>query len=176
MCCTGGKLCCEVSDGFMGGDGGGGHGGRRTSWTWPGCFPRIAKRVELGAVARATRPRLLTQVSHSRYLSIKPSTNRNTTTLRFNATHSQSLRTASPSTCSRNSSSPTSRPMASSHKMTLFKGYRGLLPPPTKNMRDDVCMGCTMESVPFCNSRLLSRVNGRALYIANPEVVHVVNI
>lgn len=151
---------------------GGGHGGRWTSCTCPVWRPGIASSVECVPVARASRPangniasalqrarlciledcndivpRVLSQVSHSLNLVIDVST-LNTTTLLRNATASHPLRQANPRTRSLNSSSATSFSCASSQKITLFGGYRGLRPPPTSKRSDDVCKGTANASVP----------------------------
>lgn len=101
---------------------------------------------------RVNSPRKLSHVSHSLYLVIDVSS-LYTTTLRRNATASQPLLHANPRTRSLNSSSATSFPCASSQTTTLFGGYRGLRPPPTRKMRDDVWKGTANASVPSAISR-----------------------
>lgn len=99
-------------------------------------------------------PRGLSQVSHSLYL-VTCSATVNTTTRRRNDTASHPRRHAMPRTLSRNSNSATSLPMASSHKMTLLGGYKGLGPPPTKKRRDDVWHGTTNCNVPPESSNII---------------------
>ena len=90
---------------------------------------------------------MLSHVSHSPYrTTVSPTWN--TTTRRRSATASQPRLHASPLTFSLNSNSATSCASASSQRMTLFGGYRGLLPPPTRNRSEDVCNGTTKDSVP----------------------------
>lgn len=96
----------------------------------------------------------LSQVSHSLYL-VTCSATVNTTTRRRNDTASHPRLHAMPRTLSRNSNSATSLPMASSHKMTLLGGYKGLGPPPTKNRRDDVWHGTTNCNVPPESSNII---------------------
>lgn len=109
--------------------------------------------MSLGEVLRVRNghgdnvPLGLSHVSHSACRFIRSPISK-TTTLRRNATASHPRRQARPRTLSLNSSSATSLPMASSHRITLFGGYSGLRPPPRRNNRDDVCNGMTEARVP----------------------------
>lgn len=102
----------------------------------------MRRRSESGDV-----PRGLSHVSHSpNRTTLSPTWN---TTIRLrSATASHPRRHVRPLTFSLNSSSATSWPSASSHRITLFGGYLGLLPPPTRKSKEDVWSGTTAESVP----------------------------
>lgn len=102
----------------------------------------------------------LSQVSHSPYLVTCCPTS-NTTTRRRRATASHPRLQTMPLTLSLNSSSATSQPRASSHKITLFGGYNGLRPPPRRKRMFDVCNGTTAESVPPVSSKSCVSVKRR---------------
>lgn len=133
------------------------------------------RRVDPSAVARATRPRSLSQVSHSLVFTMPCGEISNCTTRLLRATTSVPRRHARPLTCSLNSISPTTRPRASSHRMTLLGGYCGLRPPPTRNIRLVECKGRILLMVPV---RFLLRISfkGFVLYTAKPCGVDVANI
>src|SRR6266566_6544004 len=92
-------------------------------------------------------PLELSYVSHSPYLFTLSPISKTTTRLR-SATASQPRRHASPLTFSLNSSSATSFPRDSFQNITLLGGYRGSLPPPTKNNSDEQCIGTTEDNTP----------------------------
>jgi hypothetical protein len=168
VCAGGGRGGGTEGGGPMGT--GRGQGGRCMSCTCPGCRPGAASSVEYAPVAIAMTPDAcdprqtfkqmgpvdkgqrdspleLSYVSHSPYLFTLSPISKTTTRLR-SATASQPRRQASPLTFSLNSSSATSFPRASFQNMTLLGGYRGSLPPPTKNKSDEQCIGTTEDSMP----------------------------
>lgn len=162
-----------MGGGWTGRGGASGHGGRCINCACPCWRPGIARRVEFGAVESARRPetsdevskpsiqvshggdispRSFTEVSYSPYRVMTPSSILNTTTRLLRATAIHSRLDASPRTRSRNSSSATSCPRASSQTTTLFGGYRGLRRPPTRSNKEDVCIGWMMANAPLDTS------------------------